>query len=120
MRLKLDENLPSDLADNVSARGHDVDTVADEGLAGEDDAAVLTAATEHERMIITLDRGFGDVRIHPPGSHPGIVVLRPVSQDPTSVDHLVDRFLDGHDLADFEGCVVVVESERVRVRRPTN
>lgn len=72
----LDENLPSDLADNLSSRGHDVDTVADEGLSGEGDATVLTTATQHERVIMTLDRGFGDVRIHPPGSHPGIVVLR--------------------------------------------
>lgn len=118
MKLKLDENLPSDLADNLSARGHEVDSVVHEGLAGEDDVAVLKAATEHQRLIVTLDRGFGDVRLHPPGSHPGIVVLRPVSQDPASIDRLVDRFLEKHDLADFEGCLVVVEPERVRVRRP--
>lgn len=33
-------------------------------------------------MLITLDRGFGDVRVHPPGSHPGIVVPRPSTQVP--------------------------------------
>jgi predicted nuclease of predicted toxin-antitoxin system len=118
MRLKLDENLPSDLADNLSSRGHDVDTVADEGLSGEDDPTVLTAAIQHERLIMTLDRGFGDVRIYPPGSHPGIVVLRPVNQDPRSIDRLVDRFLDEHGLADFKRCPVIVEPGQVRVRRP--
>jgi predicted nuclease of predicted toxin-antitoxin system len=118
MKLKLDENLPTDLADNLSSRGHDVDTVADEGLAGADDAMVLRTATQDERLIMTLDRGFGDMRIYPPGSHPGIVVLRPANQDPQSIDRLVDRFLDDHDLADFERCLAIVEPGQVRVRRP--
>jgi predicted nuclease of predicted toxin-antitoxin system len=118
MKLKLDENLPSDLAKNLKRRGHDVDTVAEENLEGEADSTVLEAATSHERMMISLDRGFGDVQMHPPGTHYGVVVLRPVSQDPTSIDQLVDRFLDEHDLAEFERCLVVVEPQRIRVRRP--
>lgn len=44
-------------------------------------------------MLLTLDRGVGDLRHHPPGSHAGIVVLRPTSQDPNTVIELVDRFL---------------------------
>lgn len=98
MRLKLDENLPLDLAGILSNRGHEVDTVADEGLAGADDQAIHAAATHDQRVIMTLDRGFGDVRRYPPGSHAGVIVLRPISQDPASIG--------------------VVEPERVRVRRP--
>lgn len=117
MRFKLDENLPLDLAESLSNRGHDMDTVADEGLAGADDEAVLAAAAHEQRMIITLDRGFGDIRLHPPGSHAGVIVLRPISQDPESLGWLVERLVMDHDLNDFERCVVVVEPERVRVRR---
>jgi hypothetical protein len=37
MKIKLDENLPHVLSDELVSFGHDVDTVDDEGLAGEPD-----------------------------------------------------------------------------------
>jgi predicted nuclease of predicted toxin-antitoxin system len=40
MKIKLDENLPAQLADNLRALGHDVQTVPEEGLAGHMDADV--------------------------------------------------------------------------------
>lgn len=118
MRLKLDENLPDDLTDELARRGHDVDTVLDEHLGGRKDAVVVRAATDENRMVITLDRGVGDIRNFPPGSHAGVVVLRPVRQDPVSIVDLLRRLLTAHDLAAFSRCVVVVEPHRVRVRRP--
>ena len=118
MRLKLDENLPHDLADDLTRRGHDVDTVLDEHLGGRKDPIVVQAATDDDRMVITLDRGVGDIRSFPPGSHAGVVVLRPTSQDPGSIRTLVDRLIDAHDLEEFRRCVAIVEPQRVRVRRP--
>lgn len=120
MRLKLDENLPAELTDELTRLGHDVDTVLDEHLGGRPDPAVVRAATDEDRMVITLDRGVGDIRNFPPGTHAGVVVLRPVSQDAASIVRLVSRLLRTHDLAAFGRCVVVVEANRVRVRRPDN
>ncbi len=76
MRVKLDENLPVSAASIFAAAGHDVDTVGDEGLAGSDDPTVSRVATEAERLVVTLDRDFGDTQQYPPGSHAGILVLR--------------------------------------------
>ena len=76
MRIKLDENLHTGVAAVFTASGHDVDTVADEALLGADDASVSVAATRAERLIVTLDRGFDDIRSHPPGTHAGVRVLR--------------------------------------------
>ena len=118
MRVKLDENLPRDLVGALTARGHDVDTVVDEQLGGQPDPVVVQAATEAHRMVITLDRGVGDIRRFPPGTHAGVLVLRPASQDPASIVALIDRLLDAHELDDFDRCVVVVEPQRVRIRRP--
>lgn len=80
MKLKLDENLPHDLAAALRADGNDVHTVADEQLAGKSDPVVVAAATDEGRLLLTLDRGIGDLRRYPPGSHAGILVLRPVAQ----------------------------------------
>ena len=53
MQIKLDENLPHELADMLSALGHDVDTVRDEGFAGHDDATVWQAAQQARRFFLT-------------------------------------------------------------------
>jgi predicted nuclease of predicted toxin-antitoxin system len=90
----------------------------DEQLGGCKDPVVVQAATDDHRIVITLDRGVGDIRSFPPGSHAGVVVLRPVSQDPASILTLVDRLLGAHELDEFSGCVAIVEPQRVRVRRP--
>jgi hypothetical protein len=44
MRIKLDENLPAELADDLRRLGHVVDSVTDEGLAGRADSLVADAA----------------------------------------------------------------------------
>lgn len=103
MRFKLDENLPHDLTAALTARGHDVDTVLDENRSGQKDPVVITAAGADERMLITLDRGIGDIRQYPPGSHAGVLVLRAASQDPDSIIELVQRLLRSHDPADLAG-----------------
>ena len=119
MRLKLDENLPDEARQVASLLGHEVDTVADEGLQGASDPEVLRASGEAGRVLVTLDRGFGDVRRHRPGTHQGIVVLRPDSQDSSTVAEALRAFLHQKGLGDLTGCVVVVRRHLVRVRRPS-
>jgi hypothetical protein len=63
-------------------------------------------------------RGIGDLRRYPPGSHAGILVLRPAAQDPDSILDLIKRLMRTHPLDDLRGCVVVVEPRKVRIRRP--
>lgn len=118
MKLKLDENLPHDLTADLVERGHDVHTVHDEQLAGHADPVVVRAAAAEERMVLTLDRGVGDLRHYPPGSHAGIIVLRPTSQDPDSILELTNRFLAANSLEGLRACNVVVDPDRIRVRRP--
>ena len=62
MKFKLDENMPADLATHLREAGHDVTGVVEEGLGGEDDPPVLTAATAEGRILLTFDLDFPDVR----------------------------------------------------------
>ena len=117
MRIKLDENIPVSAANVAAQLGHDADTVVAENLAGATDADVLAAATRDDRILITLDRGFGDIRAYRPGSHGGIVVLRVDAEDAGSVTRSV-RSLLSTDLGDLTGCIVVVRGHLARVRRP--
>jgi len=118
VRPKLDENLPHELAAALRSEGHDVHTVADEQLAGESDPVIVAAATGEGRLLLTLDRGIGDLRRYPPGSHAGVLVLRPVTQDPDSILAFIQRLMRTHPLDELLSCVVVVEPRKVRIRRP--
>ncbi|MGQ0620438.1 MAG: DUF5615 family PIN-like protein [Panacagrimonas sp.] len=76
MKIKLDENISVELAPLLSRSGHDVDTVAIEGLQGQPDSAVWAAAQSAGRMLITQDLDFADIRRFPPGTHHGLILLR--------------------------------------------
>jgi predicted nuclease of predicted toxin-antitoxin system len=58
VKIKLDENLPDDLALLLRAAEYDVATVEEEGLAGHDDPPVLQAATKEDRVLMSFDLGF--------------------------------------------------------------
>jgi predicted nuclease of predicted toxin-antitoxin system len=53
MRLLLDEQLSPEIAKQLQRRGHDVLSVAEAGLRGHDDAAVLVWASSQERAVVT-------------------------------------------------------------------
>ena len=118
MKIKLDENIPGAVASFLRSCDHDVDTVLEESLGGRDDPTVLRAAVSEGRLLITLDRGFGDVRAYPPGTHPGIIVMRPDDQRVPSVVGMVETLVDHHDIGSLAGCITVVQRNMLRVRRP--
>jgi predicted nuclease of predicted toxin-antitoxin system len=76
MRIKLDENLPAGLAQTLAELGHDVDTTPHEGLTGQDDSAIWSAAQDHQRFLITQDLDFSDLRRFQPGTHSGLMLVR--------------------------------------------
>jgi predicted nuclease of predicted toxin-antitoxin system len=118
MKIKVDENMPQQVVPLLAAHGHDVATVADEGLAGTDDAILARAAIQDGRMLLTLDRGFGDIRRFPPGQHPGILVVRLKDQRPAQVEATLRALLSAHNLDDLAGCTVIVHHRLVRIRLP--
>jgi predicted nuclease of predicted toxin-antitoxin system len=75
MRIKLDHNLSSYLAEILNELGHDALTADEEGLSKASDALLLYQTTIEERILFTLDRGFADVDIYQRGTHAGIVVF---------------------------------------------
>jgi predicted nuclease of predicted toxin-antitoxin system len=117
MKVKLDENIPVRVAGVLGTLGHDVDTVASEGLKGETDADVWSAAQREERFFITQDLDFSDVRQFKPGTHSGLLVVR--LRDP-SANRLVNRLhavAQGGGLDSFARCFVVLTDRKLRIRR---
>ena len=86
MKVKLDENITTAAKALIEQHGHDVDTVADEGPHRcHATPVVIEACRSDERMLVTFDVGFGNLRAYPPGTPNGIVLLR--SRGPTPRCH---------------------------------
>lgn len=116
MKIKLDENLPARLAVILSAQGHDVHTVPDEGLSGRPDADIWQAACDEGRFLITQDLDFSDTRRFAPGTHPGLLLLR--LREPGAQALAAAVAAVAMDIDEWHKCFVVVTENKVRVKRP--
>ena len=92
--------------------GHDAATVLDEGMGGAT-AEVTRVCTDEERVLVTQDMDFADIRAYPPGEYPGIVVFRLTSQ---SRDALLEVGAKLIETLRNSGQLWIVEDLRVRIR----
>ena len=120
MRVKVDEDLPTAIAQLLRAAGHDAANVLEQGMGGWKDAEVWRAVQAEQRFLITADKGFGDIRIYPPGSHAGVLILRPDEDGIRPMVELVQQTLTAYALDELAGTVAVVTPRGIRVRRPTS
>jgi len=116
VRLKLDENLPVELADLFRDAGHDVLTVLDQELGGAKDPELAIVCLREGRAIVTLDLDFSDIRAYPPDDYPGIVVFRLGNQGRDHVLAIAERFLRLLSSENLVGQLWIVEESQVRVR----
>jgi predicted nuclease of predicted toxin-antitoxin system len=118
MKIKLDENLPSDLADLFVSESHDVHTVPMELLNGQDDQTIFKAAISEGRILLTQDLDFSDVRVFKPGTHPGIVLIRLRDPSRRRMVERIRKILQTEAIESWEGCFVVITDKKLRVRHP--
>lgn len=118
MRIKIDENLPSRLAERLTGLGHDAQTVEDEGIGGNVDPVIWETAQRERRFLITQDLDFSDARRFAPGTHFGILLIRLRTPSRRNLVARVERLFREEDVAQWPGCFVVATERKVRVRRP--
>jgi len=117
MRIKVDENLPVDVADNLNKAGFNAETVYSEGIEGCTDSHLIAVCKNEKRILITLDNHFSNIRAYPPNECCGIIVLRITNQSKPSVLTLLEKLLVLlRKESDMSKSLWIVEEERVRVR----
>ena len=117
-RVKLDENLSASHQQLLISSGYDADRVTDEGLSGADDSVVWARVVTEQRFFITLDLDFADVRRFGPGTHPGILLIRPKTRGAKAVLEILTRVLSEYPLTTLAGSFVVANPDHTRIRRP--
>ncbi len=118
--LKLDENLGLAHVELLRQAGYDAERVHDEGLSGSDDETVWRRACAEGRLFVTLDLDFADVRRFAPGTHPGILLLRPRTGGRQAVLDALSRVVRDQPMASLKGCLTIADERHTRIRRPTS
>lgn len=118
MRFLVVQNLSPLLADQLRSAGHDVAHTRDLDLATAEDVTVLQRALDEDRVLISADTDFGFLLAESGADRPSVILLRLRSPRPAArLAGVLLANLEGV-AADLEaGAIVVLEDERIRVRR---
>ncbi len=117
MLIKTDENLPPIIANNLCKHGHDATTVLAQGMGGWKDNELWIAVQSEKRFFITADKGFADIRQFPPGTHAGVLLLRPDEDGIYPLLELMDYVLRQQPLEKLSGLTTVATPKGLRIRR---
>ena len=118
MRIKIDEDLPRGVSEAVRGVVPDTLTVIEEGLSGILDPALWDIVQKEQRFLITGDKAFANIKKYPPGTHSGVLLLRPDEDGIPAILDLIQDVLKLGTLESLGGCIAVATPRRVRVRRP--
>lgn len=110
----LDACVWSGASDVLIAAGHDVDSAGSRWEDDPGDLEILRAAFAEERVLVTLDKDFGELIVSRGEPHRGIIRLVQIR----SMDHgpVAVQALSKYHSELLSGAIVTVEPGRVRIR----
>ena len=118
MKIKVDEDLPLAVTSTLRAAGYEASSVHEQGMGGWSDGRLWRAIQTESRFLVTADKGFADVRTHPPGTHAGVLLLRPDKDGIGPCLRLIQEILGVTDLRKLAGSLAIASPSGLRVRKP--
>jgi len=117
MHIEIDEDLPNRLVVLLREQGYEASSVYEQGLQGAKDSVLWQIVQQQGYFFITADKGFGDIRQYPPGTHHGLLLLRPDVEGAISYEELLRLVLQKVPLESLLGVLAVATPRGLRIRR---
>ncbi len=118
MRFLVDQNLSRKVAAALRAAGHDVVHTSEVDLSTASDQTIAELAVAEERVVLSADTDFGTLLATSGAERPSVVLVRLRAPRPAEALAAVVMANLEDVSADLEaGAIVVLEDERVRIRR---
>ncbi len=113
MRFLANENVPLLVVEALKKRGHDV-LWGRTGMPGSSDREVLRRAQTENRIVLTFDKGLGELAFRQRlAASRGVILLRVLRANPTQLAEMVAETLSAR--TDWGGHFSVIEQDRIRM-----
>lgn len=117
MKLLLDQGTPRSSAKRLKDAGFDAVHTADIGLAEADDAEIIKAARDGNRVVITLDSDFHTILAITRATKPSVIRVRIQGLKADDLSSLVQYVLSRCATELANGAMISVTETQVRIRR---
>lgn len=112
----MDENLPEEVGELLESADHDASSIYRQSMEGMPDPDLAAVCRQEQRVLVTLDLGFADIRTYPPREYCGLLVLRLKQQDKLHVIGAIERLLPMLETESLARRLWIVEEQRIRIR----
>lgn len=117
MKILADHCVYGQTIELIRAQGHQVLTLKELGRADQPDLQVLALAQSLDAVLVTTDKGFGNILAYPPERYGGIVLLRITPTSQQRIHQVLQDFLKTHKQETLRQTLVVIDVRTYRIRR---
>jgi len=115
LKFLIDAGVGKKIENYLHEEGYDIKAVRDIDPCMEDENIIRTAFLEN-RMVITMDKDFGELAYHSSMKHSGVLLLR--LEDATSSTKLkVVKFIIENYSDRIKNCFCVFQNDKFRIRK---
>jgi predicted nuclease of predicted toxin-antitoxin system len=119
MRFLADMGVAPSIVVWLRERGHDAVHLIDEGLGRLPDAQIFAKALREQRILLTFDLDFGEIANTQTSRAASVVLFRLRNSRVAIVKAHLARCLETAAESLRAGAIIVVEDNRLRIRRPS-
>ena len=110
-----DECINYDLVLSLRKAGFDVLTVGEAKLIGRDDETIYKFTQTNHRILLTFDRGFGDIFRFDIAKSYGVIIVLISRIDRKNIADIIIKFLNRFEIRKLRGKLVIIAGNKIRI-----
>lgn len=118
LKIFADECINLDVILALRQNGFDTFTVKDAKLTGSDDEAIFKFAYENKRILLTYDRGFGDIFRFNISKSSGVIVVLTGKMKKNEIINIILGFMSiKNKQANLRGKLIIIGKTKIRITK---